>query len=334
MPDHNEPGPGTDFRPKIRHMLSDILDAPGKAASHLTDDCVWDIAHPVNRLEGPNEVAQKFLEPLRHALIGAERRDILFLGGQNRLHEKGQWVGCVTHYVGNFTEPLFGLQPSGSMVFLRSGEFYRLDQDGRIAEAKIIFDLIDLMRQAGRMPVASYGDEITFPPPATQDGLCPTLPYDGDAFDVVERMASTLGAYDPKTFSSEGQTGKGGVWAENMLWYGPGGIGSNYRWEGFVQDHRAPFLTAFPDRKGGNHFCRFGDSHYAAMGGWPSIRATFAADYLGVKATSDPITMRVMDFYRIAGDQLAENWVLIDLVDLFLQAGRDMIAEANSINPA
>ncbi|MGR3433982.1 MAG: ester cyclase, partial [Shimia sp.] len=310
-----------------------LLADPAGAADHIAPDVVWDAAAPVDALRSPAEVAEAYLAPLRAALEGLHRRDVLFLGGDNRLPSGGRWVAAITHYVGNFTAPLWGLVPMHGMAFLRAGEFYRLDDAGRIAEAKILFDLPDLMRQAWRLPFPSLGTEITFPPPATQDGLCPGAPYDGDAFDVVERMAKTLGAYDPRTFASEGQTGEGGVWTDDMMWYGPGGIGSNHRWDGFVKDHRKPFLVSFPDRKGGHHFCRFGDSHYAAMGGWPSIHATWAHDYLGTKATGGPITMRVMDFYRIEAARLAENWVFIDIVDLFRQAGRDLIAEANAMAP-
>ncbi|MEM6276445.1 MAG: ester cyclase [Pseudomonadota bacterium] len=326
---------GTDFRLQMRQVLDEIAKKPETARSYLAPDCVWDVAHPVNRLEGPEAVIDGFLKPLNDGLTHVARRDILFVGGKNRIQEGGRWVCSITHYVGTFNAPLFGLSPSGSMVFLRSGEFYRLDDQGRIAEAKIIFDLIDLMVQVRRMPLPSIGDEITFPAPATQDGLCPTHDYDGDAFDVVERMMATLGVYDPKTYFSEGQIGAGGAWTDDMMWYGPGGIGSNTRWEGFVKDHRKAFLDAFPDRKGGHHYCRFGDSTYAVMGGWPSIHATFGQDYLGVRATGGPITMRVMDMYRIAttddGDRLAENWVFIDLVEFFLQAGRDIIAESNAL---
>lgn len=316
----------------MRQVLDELLANPATAETHLAPDCVWDAAHPVNQLVGPEAVRTGFLEPLRAAMPHVHRRDIMFLGGTSRLHERGQWVACMTHYVGTMTGPLFGMEPSGSMIYLRSGEFYRLDDSGRIAESKIIFDVIDVMRQVWRLPIPSLGDEITFPAPITQDGLCPAPRPDRDAFDVVDKMMEGLGKYTPGTWSSEGQTGEDGVWADDMLWYGPAGIGSNYMWDGFVQDHRAPFLISFPDRKGGHHFCRFGDGDYAAMGGWPSIHATFVADYLGVKATGGPITMRVMDFYRLDDrDKLSENWVFIDLAELFFKAGRDLIAESNAM---
>jgi predicted ester cyclase len=190
----------------------------------------------------------------------------------------------------------------------------------------VILDLPDLMRQAGRAPFpAALGAELTWPGPATHDGVCPE--GDGTAsLDLVERMLSGLHAYDPETRASQGQTGEGGTWADDMLWWGPGGVGSNYRWEGFMRDHREPFLTAFPDRKGGNHYCRIGDGAYAAVSGWPSMTMTHRGPYLGLPATELPLTLRVMDFYRTAGGRIAENWVLLDYVDLFRQMGREILS--------
>jgi hypothetical protein len=42
-------------------------------------------------------------------------------------------------------------------------------------------------------------------------------------------------------------------WHDDMLWYGPYGIGTTYGLNGFKQDHQWPFLVAFPNRVGGNH---------------------------------------------------------------------------------
>lgn len=94
------------------------------------------------------------------------------------------------------------------------------------------------------------------------------------------------------------------------------------------EGHRIPFLTAFPDRVGGNHYARFGDGPYACSSGWPSIHATHKGDYLGVKATGNLITMRVMDWWRAEDGQLIENWVLIDFVDLFSRMGVGLFARA------
>ncbi|GAB2184290.1 nuclear transport factor 2 family protein [Roseibium sp. LAB1] len=324
----------SDFRRAAHNFLNTILTAsPSETedllARHLREDVAFDVAFPVNRLNGSSGVLEGFFEPLKSAFQHVRRRDEIFIGGPNRRAPGGHWVASVTHYVGNFEKPLFGIQPSNHLAFLRSGEFYRVEPDGRISEAKIIIDLLDLMRQSGCLPLPHMlGTEMLFPGPATHDGVLPSGQADGEkTLDLCEAMLADLKAFDPENFTSKGQTGDDGYWHDDMLWYGPGGIGSNYRWSGFEKDHRAAFLTAFPDRVGGNHYCRIGDGDYAAVSGWPSMTMTHQGDYLGVKATGKPLTLRVMDFYRCAGGKIMENWVLLDYLELFSQMGVDLIAE-------
>ena len=302
------------------------------AQSGLTGDTVWDVAHPLNRINGIDEVVERLILPIRQALTGVFRRDELFICGRSTRENGGDWCASVTHYVGNFSNPLFGAEPSNKLVYLRSGEFYRIER-GKIAEAKLILDFPDLMRQAGRNPLPnSPGVEMAFPSPATHDGVLPNDPERGaESLKLVERMLENLGmSYDPVTLESPKQTGPDGCWHPDMQWYGPGGIGSNYRWDGFVKDHRRSFLEAFPDRAGGDHYCRIGDGAYAAVSGWPSMTMTHVGPYLGVPATGRKLTLRVMDFYRCQDSKIIENWVLLDYGDLFLQMGVDLFARARS----
>jgi len=305
--------------------LTKLLDA------NLTPDVVWDVSAPINRLEGVKAVRQQLIQPLRHALSSLRRRDEIFIGGPTR-RGSGDWVASITHYVGNFTEPLFGISPSDRLTFLRSGEFYRIE-DGRIAEAKLIIDFLDLLRQAGRFPLPEeLGTEMLFPGPATHDGILPNDHAQGErSLDLVEAMLADLHVFDPESMTSKSQTGEGGYWHDDMLWYGPAGIGSNYRWSGFVKDHRLSFLHAFPDRKGGNHYCRIGDGNFAAVSGWPSMTMTHQGDYLGVPATGRSLALRVMDFYRCADGKIMENWVLLDYLDLFDQMGVDLLARGREM---
>jgi len=326
----------SEFRTSASCFLNAMIAAPdrdlhGLLKAHLTPDTVWDVAFPINRLDGVDAVLEGLILPLRQALPHIRRRDEIFIGGENR-RAPGAWVAAVTHYVGNFEAPLFGIAPSRRLAFLRSGEFYRIE-NGRIAEAKLIIDFIDLMRQAGRLPLPSIlGTEMLFPGPATHDGVLPEKPMQSEAsLDVVEAMLADLHVFDPETQTSKGQTGKDGYWHDDMLWYGPTGIGSNYRWEGFVKDHRQSFLHAFPDRKGGNHYCRIGDGDFAAVSGWPSMTMTHRGDYLGTKATGKTLTLRVMDFYRLAAGKIMENWVLLDYLDLFDQMGVDLLARSSNM---
>lgn len=315
-------------------MAADDTELTRIAQKFIAPDSVWDIAHPVHRLEGRDAIVEGFIKPLRAAVSHVRRRDEIFIGGQNIRHEGGQWIASLTHYVGTFENALFGLLPSSRLGFLRSGEFYRVD-DGKITKARIIIDLPDLARQAGRDPFEEkLGTEILFPGPATHDGICPTTGDGTASLDIVEGMLGDLHVYDPDTGASKGQTGGDGRWHDDMLWYGPGGIGSNYRWDGFVKDHRAAFLHAFPDRKGGNHYCRIGDGNYAAVSGWPSMTMTHRGAYLGVPASGKALTLRVMDFYRCdfshRAGKIMENWVCLDYGDLFHQMGVDLIARSNA----
>jgi len=329
----------TDFRKEIHHGLTQLLAGDRNRFAQIASDLVapdsqWHFAHPIGRVDGRDGAIEAFYTPLRSALDHVRRRDEIFIGGDSTREAGGRWVAAICHYVGTFRQPLFGLAPNGRLVFLRAGEFYRIE-NGRIAEARILFDLPDLARQCGRSPFpAELGTEMLFPGPATHDGVMPQAGSGAASLALVEAMLSDLHVYDPQTGGSEGQTGQDGYWHDDMLWYGPGGIGSNYRWEGFVEDHRAPFLRAFPDRKGGNHYCRIGDGNYAAVSGWPSMTMTHAETYLGEPGSGRKLTLRVMDFYRcdftMGRGKIAENWVLLDYGDLFHQMGVDLIARANA----
>lgn len=317
----------TDFRTATALGLARLLTDPGSVEAVLSPDAVWHMMAPVDRIDGPEAIELQVLAPLRAALTGLHRRDEIVIGGENRRDAGGHWVACVSHYIGTHNGPLWGVAASGRLAFLRAGEFHRIAEDGRICESRIILDLPDLMRQAGRAPFAEgLGTEMLFPGPATHDGVCPSQGDGHASLDLVERMLGDLHEYDPETGASRGQIGRDGSWSDDMLWYGPGGIGSNFQWDGFVKDHRAAFLAAFPDRKGGNHYCRIGDGNYAAVSGWPSMTMTHRAPYLGVPATGKALTLRVMDFYRCEAGRIAENWVLLDYVDLFEQMGHAILA--------
>ncbi len=323
----------TDWRPRMQAALDHLLRCPDEALPEVAQgliapEATLDLAAPLPRVTGPCAVVEGWLRPLRRAFGGVHRRELLFLGGRNT-RGPGRWIAALTHYVGQFQAPFCGLAPSGHLSFLRAGEFYRIE-DGQILEAKILFDLPDLMRQAHRFPLPhDLGTEVGFPAPATQDGLWPSDgEHDAASMGVVDAMLSDLHVFDPVTMASAGQEG---YWHPDMLWYGPAGIGSNFRWQGFVQDHRRAFLTAFPDRKGGAHYCRLSDGAYAAVSGWPSMTMTHQGPYLGCPPTGRALTLRVMDFYRCSQGRIAENWVCLDLVDLACQMGRDLIAEANAM---
>lgn len=315
--------------------LSDLSLSIDKAFSGPSDPTLswispqaqFDCFHPINGLVGGDAVWRNLFLPVRSALTGIRRKTDIAMEGvwTSQKGESQIWVSMTGHLLGQHVGPLFGLPPSHRLTSIRFGEFYRLE-DSKIVEAKVLWDLPALFAQCGRpLFPASGGQEWLTPGPILQDGLVRTpecISSSLESLELVEAMIRGLMAYDGQHLESMGMNR---FWSDDMLWHGPWGIGSSSGLTGFQDVHQRPFLHAFPDRKGGNHSARFADGPYVCSAGWPSIRATHRGEYLGHKASGRPITMRVMDWWRVSGGRLSENWVLIDLPDLFLQMGHDIL---------
>jgi hypothetical protein len=129
-------------------------------------------------------------------------------------------------------------------------------------------------------------------------------------------------------------------WHPKMMWYGPAGIGTTRGLDGFVDGHQLPFRIAFHrpqgtfeqvtaerNRHGAGHYIRIGDGPYSVTGGWPSVYAVHAGGgFCGMPPTGRPVFMRVMDFYLHHEGLIRENWVPLDMLDLFRQMGVDLMA--------
>jgi hypothetical protein len=263
---------------------------------------------------------------LHAAFTGLERRPHTVMEGQ---WQGDAWVAHFGHFWGLWTGPLAGLPPSGRPAWLRYGAFERLGPGG-ITETLLILDLPALMVAHGRWPFAPpLGQSGLDPAPASGDGLWRAAAEPAQtaaSLALVEAMIAGLMSYDGKSLASMGMRR---FWTPDFSWYGPGPIGMARGHADYERAHQGPFLAAIPDRRGGNHRCRMGDGPYVASVGWPSIRATHTGgDWLGLSATGKPITMRVMDLWRCENGWLAENWVFIDIIELFSQLGIDVLARA------
>ena len=115
--------------------------------------------------------------------------------------------------------------------------------------------------------------------------------------------------------------GQEAYWAEDMIWYGPGGIGTRHGLEEFAE-YRSDFIRAFPD-KHWEDSVQFGDGgDYVAAAGVQ--HATHAGDWLGIPATNIPVKLKYIDIWRAEDGFLKENWVMIDILDFLEQIGYDV----------
>lgn len=282
---------------------------------------------PIDAHTGRDAYETGLLAPLHAAFPHGEERIEIRLAGHYspKNHVEGDWVASSGHIAGVFEADLFGIPATGQTAFVRFGRFERF-VNSKIVETLVLLDLPSLMMQAGVWPLApSMGPWSIAPGPRAQDGIVPRDVSGGvDSLALVEAMIGGLHHFDGKGLQSMGMRR---YWSEHFWWYGPASIGNFRGHEDYERGHQGPFLTAFPDRVGGNHRCRIGEGNYVASTGWPSITATHTGGgWLGLAPTGRAISMRVMDFWRREGDRLDENWVMIDLIDLLNQMGLDVFA--------
>ena len=121
-------------------------------------------------------------------------------------------------------------------------------------------------------------------------------------------------------------------WKEDMIWWGPAGIGATYTIERYAEQHSGPFRATFKDRKSNGHLCKCAEGNFGGFFGWPNLTLTPTGGFMGMPATGKPGDMRVIDMYRREGDKLAENWIFIDLLHFWNQQGIDIL-DRIKLNP-
>jgi predicted ester cyclase len=311
----------------------DSSSLPKTLEALCSRDCVVRLPFPIGDVRGAEGLFEQGYGPLLNAIPDLERRDYVVAGAVDRGEH---WIGCGGYYTGVFEHPWLDIPATGHLVTLRYIEFFRFDGD-KIVEAKLLWDIPALMMQADAWPMApSLGVEINVAGPATHDGV---MMGESDPARSAASMALVNAMVE-----GLGKFAEGGAeameldrfWHPKMNWYGPGGIGSNRRISGFRNWHQIPFLKAMPDRssdtKGGGYNCYFADGDYVLYCGWPGMRATITGDgWMGIAPAGQEIRFSSLDIWRCENGMIRENWVLIDILDIWHQLGVDVLARMKEL---
>lgn len=301
-------------------------------AKHTHPDWHWRGFHPCNERTGAQAVAEAFWQPFLSAFSRVQRREDIFFAGLNEMDGfTGTWVVSMGHLMGLFDAPWYGIRPTRKMTFLRYCEFNRV-ADGKITETAFFFDIPHVMMQAGQNPFPPQtAAHLVQPGPITHDGLLYDAQPEAEGHKtlaVINAMINDLGTW-ALGLPLEEELAR--TWNDDMIWWGPHGVGASYTIERYAKQHSAPFRAGFKDRAGTRHLARLAEGQYGGFFGWPNFTAIPAGGFMGLPATQTPGEFRVIDIYRRGGDKLSENWIFIDMLHFMKTQGVDVLARNASI---
>ena len=320
----------------LQSAMMDFAELPVRSALNnlLTPKAKLQICYPFGELIGPESLYEGAYSQLFNSIPDLERRDIITMAGTTP--EGQDWVGTMGNYMGTFVKPWLNIPATGHLTHMRFHEFFKIE-DGAVSEMQAIWDIPEVMVQARAWPLApQLGSFLCTPAPMTQDGLC--ISGNGDmALKQVLAMLTDLcrhpaeGGPEIMRLSTH--------WHSKFNWYGPTGIGTARGITGFRNWHQIPFLRGMPDRK----LDAMGDlmSHWISEGnyvcetGWPNMRLTLSDDgWMGLPPVGKEVLMRSLDFWRVEDGLIRENWVLVDLLDIYQQLGLDVFLRLSEFNKA
>lgn len=315
----------------FRHALydCDVTALKAQLGAVFAPDAAIHLAYPFEDLHGADALFETAYLPLLTAVPDLERRDFIVMAGEAN---GANWVGCAGHYMGVFERHWLDIPPTQHVVAMRYHEFFRF-VDGKIVEMQALWDIPQVMLQAGAWPLTpSLGVEWLVPGPATQDGII-TAPYDAAKAAVSLQLVGDMLAGLQRSPQGVEAMQLDRYWHPQMNWYGPAGIGTARRIAGFRHWHQIPFLKGMPDRAAildAGAF--FGDGDYVGFTAWPGMFMTISGDgWLGIAPANQHITMRSLDFWRCENGLIRENWVLVDLLHVYHQIGVDVFSRMREL---
>ena len=296
-------------------------------------DLQWYGVYPFNEQKGGDAVAEVFWIPFLSAWSNVQRRQDIFLAGTSEI-DNADWVISMGHFMGLLDGNWLGLPASRKIAFLRYADFNCI-KDGKIIRSSFFCDLIGLMHQLGLNPLPlQTGASFVYPGPRTHDGLL-IEPQDQQesqkTLKLVNQMIGDLTVLNKNENDCPHPDLLKKTWHDDMIWYGPAGIGASYTIPRYQEQHQFPFRRGLKDKIFNGHICRFAEGNYAGFFGWPNLTNTPIGGFLGLPASNIAADMRVVDIYRREGEKLSENWVLIDLPWWLKQQGVDVLERTKTI---
>jgi predicted ester cyclase len=212
--------------------------------------------------------------------------------------------------------------PGNPWVKIRDLDFYIIENN-RIKINWCIIDVVDLFSQGGY--------ELLPPSPLAKDGYFAPKAMEGfpaplSAFVQPEDTAASTAIWT-EAVREDYLLGVGGArhWADEMTWYGPGGVGTAHSKSEYLKYFLEPLHSAFSDLEmhTDTSLCegKFCGSHFYLYG-------THTGEWLGEKPTGKRVPIRCGAHAHIEKGKIIEGWLIIDIPRAFHAMGVDLFARA------
>ena len=315
-----------DFYNSVQKCRTDEI--PEILSLHYSENIIWRGFHPFNEIQDLVNLYKDFWKPLKKSFTNLQRRmDIFFAGSNSLSSNRDVWVVSMGHLMGLFDTPWIGIKHTNKIAMLRYCEFNKIVK-GKITEVAMFFDIPHLMIQTGLKPFPlETGISLVQPGPISHNGLLfeeQNLIDTKNTSELIEQMINDVkiwNNFDKISLIRELRKN----WKDDMIWWGPTGIGSSFTIERYVEQHVLPFRNNFINRKFNGHICRLSEGMFGGFFGWPNLTLTPNKKFMGLETTKKSSDMRVIDIYRRDGNKLAENWVFIDFLHFWKMQGIEIL---------
>ena len=300
---------------------------------YMTEDYNWKGVYPFREQNGREAVAESFWIPLKKALRHMQRRQDIFIAGTNEISGE-EWVMSMGQFMGLFDQDFLGIRRTRKMHHLQYAE-YSCVENGKITHTAMFVDLIGFMCEAGINPLPpETGHYFVYPGPRDHNGLMfEDAPEEkaAQSFKIVDDMLNGLFSINATMSTPRDMLERS--WNDDMIWYGPCGIGASYTIPRYQEQHQIPFRTQLTDKTENPLHAYFAEGDFVCF--YSSMDVTPTGGWLGMPGGGKSAHLRGdIDIYYCKDGKISENWCFIDLPYWLKEQGLDIFERTASIcNP-
>lgn len=315
---------GMDTNVNLHVACNDWENWSKQMEPYWTDDCIYDFNYVGEWGFGPSHGLRAWFdgehEHFNSALPDAQWTD--FIRAANDVNATSASYGLA-----RWTGPFAGVEPPPEKpwVKIHDTDFYLLEGD-RIKVNWCIIDVVDMFAQAGY--------HVLPPAPMPTDGFRAPVAMDGFPAPLSAMVKPEDTAQSTKVWRAAitedylQSTGGASRWADKMIWYGPGGIGTAHSRQDYIDNFLNPLKAGLSNRSletdlliceggyCGAHFYVYGDH---------------TGEWLGEQPTGKRIPLRCAAHAHVQGGEIIEGWLVIDIPRAFNAMGVDLYGRARML---